>query len=253
MQQEKKKGLTREQARELYNDMRKALATLQNRVAGNAANKATAYNAATNARIVNPHNAFSLIPPPQKSGSMGSMLALTLVTLFASMKLVMSTLEYSGIGEVPEAKAALAPERMRTSHNYQTYSQEEISVLKSLDQRRADLEERENEISLKEKELKKLEDSYATKMVELRDLTQKLKIYREKDHKKRNSQLDQLANVYSSMNPEEAAELMEQLDVVIALSLIKRMPEKRIGQVLSAMQPERALAITKMLTSSSLE
>ena len=44
---------------------------------------------------------------------------------------------------------------------------------------------------------------------------------------------------------------MEQLDVTIALSLIERMPEKRIGQILALMSPERALSITRMLSGKA--
>jgi flagellar motility protein MotE (MotC chaperone) len=56
-----------------------------------------------------------------------------------------------------------------------------------------------------------------------------LKIEREKGDKQRNSQLDQHANVYGSMNPPEAAHLVEQLDIQVALSLIQRMPEKKMA------------------------
>ena len=75
-----------------------------------------------------------------------------------------------------------------------------------------------------------------------------LKGDREKNDKKRSTQLEQLSNVYGSMDPKEAATLIEQLDVTIALSLLERMPEKRIGQILALMNPQRALVITRMLS-----
>jgi flagellar motility protein MotE (MotC chaperone) len=75
-----------------------------------------------------------------------------------------------------------------------------------------------------------------------------LRVNREKDEKKRSDKLDQLANVYGSMNPPEAAALMEQLDVTIALELIQKMPEKRIAQILALMTPNKALTITRMLS-----
>jgi flagellar motility protein MotE (MotC chaperone) len=51
------------------------------------------------------------------------------------------------------------------------------------------------------------------------------------------------------MNPPEAAHLLEQLDVQVALSLIERMPEKRIGQILSLMNAQRALELTNLLST----
>ena len=83
----------------------------------------------------------------------------------------------------------------------------------------------------------------------MRDITEKLKLERDKGEKQKQSQLDQLANVYGSMNPPEAAKLLEQLDVQIALSLIERMPEKRIGQILALMNQDKALAITNLLST----
>ena len=53
------------------------------------------------------------------------------------------------------------------------------------------------------------------------------------------------------MNPQEAAQLIEQLDVTIALGLIEKMPEKRIGQILATMKPEKALALTKLLSGKA--
>jgi flagellar motility protein MotE (MotC chaperone) len=91
----------------------------------------------------------------------------------------------------------------------------------------------------------------AGRLTELRELTEKLKIEREKGEKQRNGQLDQLANVYGSMNPPEAAHLLEQLDVQVSLSLIQRMPEKRIGQILSLMNAQRALELTNLLSTRS--
>ena len=88
-------------------------------------------------------------------------------------------------------------------------------------------------------------------ITELKEVTERLKIEREKGEKQRNVQLDQLANVYGSMNPPEAAHLLEQLDINIAHSLIQRMPEKRIGQILALMNAERALELTNRLSSKS--
>jgi flagellar motility protein MotE (MotC chaperone) len=78
-----------------------------------------------------------------------------------------------------------------------------------------------------------------------------LKIERQKGERQRDTQLDQLANVYGSMNPPEAAHLLEQLDIQIAQALIERMPEKRIGQILALMNAQRALELTNRLSRRS--
>jgi flagellar motility protein MotE (MotC chaperone) len=54
------------------------------------------------------------------------------------------------------------------------------------------------------------------------------------------------------MNPPEAAHLLEQLDIQVCLTLIQRMPEKRIGQILALMNPQRALELTNLLSRRSV-
>jgi flagellar motility protein MotE (MotC chaperone) len=103
------------------------------------------------------------------------------------------------------------------------------------------MEQRESDFVAKEREL-------ALRLTELKELSDKLRTEREKGDKQRGSQLEQLANVYGSMNPPEAAHLLEQLDIQVSLSLIERMPEKRIGQILALMNPQRALELTNMLS-----
>ena len=50
------------------------------------------------------------------------------------------------------------------------------------------------------------------------------------------------------MAPTEAAPLIAKLDDEIGLTLLERMPEKRLGQILSSMNQDRAIELTKRLT-----
>src|SRR5690606_10813103 len=106
-------------------------------------------------------------------------------------------------------------------------------ILRSLDARREELETRRKQLEERGLEMDRRDREFAVKLTELRELTNQLRSAREEIDRKQHSQLAQLANVYGSMNPSEAATLMEQLDVTIALSLLERMPEKRIGQILA--------------------
>ncbi|MCI5064280.1 hypothetical protein MRY87_00995 [bacterium] len=181
----------------------------------------------------------------------GSQVALMTVLFFLFAKVSFSVLEYSGVFALPEAHARMGSTTSVTPLPFQgaQYTEEELVVLQQLDARRVELEERQEKIRSREEELSLQEQELLAQMTELRDLTERLKTTREKNSAKKRGQLEQLANVYGSMNPKEAAQLIEQLDVTIALSLLERMPEKRIGQILSLMSPERALTVTKMLTT----
>ena len=189
------------------------------------------------------------------AGSAGKALAIILVLVFGGLKVTFSALEHAGIASVSPAEASIAmnsaaPAFKLASGNTQV-SREEINILSALDARRQELESRARKLDERDLEQEKRDREFAAKLTELRELTDRLKGERDKDDKKRENQLAQLANVYGSMNPQEAAQLMEQLDVTIALSLIERMPEKRIGQILALMSPERALSITRMLSGKA--
>jgi flagellar motility protein MotE (MotC chaperone) len=176
------------------------------------------------------------------------MVAMVAVVAACALKVTLSALEATGVSEVKPVEAAVPMVR----HAGPDWSKEEVKVLTALDHRRTELEERSSRLDQKEVEITARDRDVAVKLNELKELTDKLKIEREKGDKHRNSQLDQLANVYGSMNPPEAAHLLEQLDIQVALSLIQRMPEKRMAQILALMNAQRALELTNLLSQSAL-
>ncbi len=267
------KRLTREQARELYDDLHKAMSQMMHKrgdkppvaappsgapnsklakeiadalktgLNGKPAPTARPTRSAEAARRPVPRSA----PGFRTSTSNGPAVAVLFVAVVCCVKVALSAIEASGVADVEPVEAAVvAPVPVGPQ-----WSKEEVKVLTSLDHRRAELEERSARMEQKEMELNARDRDLAGRLTELRELTERLKIEREKGEKQRNGQLDQLANVYGSMNPPEAAHLLEQLDVQVALSLIQRMPEKRIGQILSLMNAQRALELTNLLSTRS--
>jgi len=180
---------------------------------------------------------------PQRKRANGQGMALMVLAFLGCAKIALSALEVSGIGRVEEAKAVVV--KAPTGPNW---SKEEAKILTALDARRVELEERGARLDRREDEFSSKERELAIRLTELKDLSERLKVEREKGEKQKNTQLDQLANVYGSMNPPEAAHLLEQLDIQVALSLVERMPEKRMAQILSLMNPQRALELTNLLT-----
>lgn len=180
----------------------------------------------------------------RSGGARGSVGAVAVMAALCALKITLSAIEASGVVSVEPAVAAVPMVR----HEGPEWSKEEVKVLTALDHRRAELEERSARLEQKEGELAARDRDVAVKLSELKELTERLKIEREKGERQRNGQLDQLANVYGSMNPPEAAHLLEQLDIQVSLSLIQRMPEKRMAQILALMTPQRALELTNLLS-----
>lgn len=267
------KKLTREEAQELYDDLSKAMnqmmakrnaATASHKVGSvqpeqkevvaapktSPASAATTYsrNSVGRSSAVSTPRRSSMLAafssPESRGGQMG---AIAFVVLFCVAKVAISALEAVGVGQVEPAQAAIvAPAPVGPK-----WSKEEVKILTALDHRRSELEERSGRLEQREHEFASRDRDLAVRLTEIRELTERLKLDRDKGEKQRNVQLDQLANVYGSMNPPEAAHLLEQLDIQIAHSLIQRMPEKRIGQILSLMNAERALELTNRLSSKA--
>ncbi|MBX7139135.1 MAG: hypothetical protein K1X83_14265 [Oligoflexia bacterium] len=269
-----KKKLSRADAQALYADLKKAMESKYGKApSGNPSPKGA--SAAANSKVAaeiaksikqalgsQPEEAPIRAPSMSNPASgrsraldRGQKTALVMALLCAAFKVTIAGLESTGILTVPKAQASMAIQTTApfavsaTRGGVPAYSKEEVRILTSLDSRRVQLEERSRKLDLRQSELDKRDSEMAVKIAELKELTERLKIDRDKADKKKVAQLDQLANVYGSMNPQEAAALMEQLDVTIALDLISRMPEKRIGQILALMSPDKALAITRMLSA----
>jgi flagellar motility protein MotE (MotC chaperone) len=273
------KSMSREEAAELYRDLQKAMASV--RSGGGAAKaKGKGTQSASVGEMIareiskamkkddlaaakggrgfvdsppvddNPpmtHFAGDISPTP----GWGRNSAIAFVLCVASFKVVLSAMEAVGFATVTPAEASIAVAPAAPRLPADGFSREEIKILTSLDTRRAELEERSKKIEARSQDLDRRDREFVTRLAELRDLTAKLGTERDRDQRKRSGQLEQLANVYGSMNPQEAAQLIEQLDVTIALGLIEKMPEKRIGQILATMKPEKALALTKLLSGKA--
>lgn len=257
----KKNRLTREQAAEIYDQLRvsmekrygkEGLKTLMNKEQAmeSIANgggiglpemptRTTVSNQAA--------NRFS-----GQTGNAGVRAAFALVICIAGLKTGLSALEVSGIAGVDpvEASTQIITRGVTPANSIHHFTSDEIKLLKSLDARRVEIEERSDRLERRAEELGQKDRELAARLTELRELTQKIEGERKKSERKQTAQIDQLANVYGSMNPVEAARLIEQLDVTISLQLLERMPEKRIAQILAVMSPEQALTLTRMLSGS---
>ena len=266
--QAKKKGvLSREEAAAMYEDLRKNFAAFSGSKPGPATKAsaksylkpaaikpqvkaAAAYSRTNNFNQLQSQDELIAQMIQQKigkkEGSLGSRIAVFSLLLAAALKFAISALEFSGAVDIDSAFASQV--RGAISTHSQDLSSEQIALLKTLDSRRVELEERRKSLEKREVDANNRDREFAVKLAELRDLTQVLKNAREGDSKKKTAQLDQLANVYGSMDPKEAAMLMEQLDDAIAIELLNRMPEKRIGQILALMNKDKALMMTKMLS-----
>jgi len=263
MEKRKKNSLTREQAMELYDDLEKAMGHLLGSQPGMAAAPPRpAMKPRAQAAYQQKKSAAPSMPSEPGIEQIHAMLnrdrslpsgksgAIVFLTVLGLLKISTALIDASGVFSVPVAQASLVNTQQIAAVSLPApkFSPEEKKALTMLDDRRAVLEERSKKLDQREKDFERRDQDFAARLTELREMTNALKLDREKNDKKRSTQIEQLANVYGSMDPKEAASLIEQLDITISLALLQKMPEKRIAQILALMNPERALAITRMLS-----
>src|SRR5579862_3109776 len=128
----------------------------------------------------------------------------------------------------PTAPAA-APSSPSAASNVgddpQALSPSEIDVLQQLSQRRAALDQRAGELDQREVLLQ------AT----------------EKRSDEDDAHLQSLVKIYEAMKPKDAAQIFEQLDLPVLLSVLQRMKELKTAPILAAMDPTKAKVVTTAL------
>lgn len=121
---------------------------------------------------------------------------------------------------------------------------EEISLLQALSQRREELEQRAREIDEREVLLKAAEQRIDEKIVELERLQGTIEALVVKHDEQSEAQMQSLVKIYESMKPKDAARIFEELDMEVLLEVVERMKERKTAPILAEMDPNRAKAVT---------
>src|SRR5579862_7070822 len=150
----------------------------------------------------------------------------------------------------PTAPAA-APSSPSAASNVgddpQALSPSEIDVLQQLSQRRAALDQRAGELDQREVLLQATEKRIDEKIAKLQDLQKSIEVGVQKQSAEDDAHLQSLVKIYEAMKPKDAAQIFEQLDMPILLSVLQRMKELKTAPILAAMDPTKAKQVTTAL------
>jgi len=243
-------SLSKEQVGELYNDVGR---TIQQMRVKKLEQKLASAKAERDRQLAN-----GILPKPHKLAfSINKAKVLNNCAYYAIAGLVVLKLLVAGGTfdsnvslsiEPDSAQASIATGQVKNFQPDKKLTPIQNDVLMQLDARRVELEDRASMLDKREEDLNIKGAIVKERLVELRALTQKIMEVKNAKDKKYDSRLEQLANVYSAMEPNEAATLIAKLDDTISLALLERMPEKRMGQILSFMEKGRAVELTKIMT-----
>jgi len=119
----------------------------------------------------------------------------------------------------------------------------------SVEERWSALDRRQEELRVKEMELKALEGEINAKLKKLEELESVIRQDVATLKTLSDERIKHLVKIYSSMNPKAAAKLMDNMDLLVAVEVFHNMKGEVAGAILANMEPTKAASITKMLAS----
>ncbi|HVY90015.1 MAG TPA: hypothetical protein VG942_14190 [Hyphomonadaceae bacterium] len=126
-------------------------------------------------------------------------------------------------------------------------SSQEILVLRSLQSRRKELDDRETAVQTREQAAAAAESKLQDQIGDLKKVESNVQALLAKMDQKADERMAILVKTYETMKPKDAAAIFNGLDDQLLLDVAKSMKPATLAPVLSLMQSKRAETLTKML------
>ena len=130
-------------------------------------------------------------------------------------------------------------------------SPEAFRMIETIENKNRELKKREEELRIKEVRLEALEAKVRKDLEKIEKSISESKEQMGLQDEKTKENVAALIKVYSSMKPEEAANLVEAIDEDLALKIVSGMKSKIAGQVLSKLDVQVAKRISEKLAGKS--
>ena len=118
----------------------------------------------------------------------------------------------------------------------------EAEILNRLQQRREVLEQREKQLDLRESLLKAADQKVESRIEELKALEARIKQAETGGSDLQN--IKQLAILYETMKPKDAARVFERLDMGVLLPVAQTIPPRKLAEIIAQMSPGSAEKLT---------
>jgi flagellar motility protein MotE (MotC chaperone) len=127
-----------------------------------------------------------------------------------------------------------------------TSGQDEIDLI-ILAKKKAELDAERERLNKKKAELVSIEEEINKKIETLNRLRMEIRAEVVKEKALEEQKLKHLIKVYSAMKPQSAAELIEKLDLTLAIELLSKMKGDAVGSILSYIDIQKAAKISEGL------
>jgi len=127
------------------------------------------------------------------------------------------------------------------------FSNKQLILLNDLKTRRETLNKYEKELNLKEIVLRSIQDKIKEEASRLSKLENRVNSLINNFNNLEQNKIDRLTKIYSKMMPKEAARIIEELDVNVAIQVVMNMKERNIAEIMEKMNSQYAKKITQQL------
>ncbi len=154
----------------------------------------------------------------------------------------------SGATEDAEQPQA-APAPPKGGNSNQCELPEEI--LATVSQERALLDEQKASLAQRASEIQLAEETLAIETARLGELKTEVEGLLGKIDASRQADIDRLVGLYTNMKPKEAAVIMNDLDIEVAVTVLGAMSERNAAPIMASMNTVRAQAISMIILERS--
>ncbi|WP_443749671.1 MotE family protein [Asticcacaulis solisilvae] len=128
-------------------------------------------------------------------------------------------------------------------------SPNELNILQSLGQRRAELDQREQGLNSREQLIQAADDKLDARINQLQGLKTQIQGLLDQANKTSADDTVRMVKVYESMKPKDAAAVLTTMSDEVRLPIAAGMKDRALAAILGAMTPDAARDLTEKLTS----
>lgn len=145
---------------------------------------------------------------------------------------------------LPEGVSREKPQEDQAIAKFANYTPVEVELLQGLSARRKQLDEREEEIRMKESLLDATEVRLDRKITEIQTMEGGLKKLLNEYSKHEEGEIRSLVKIYENMKPKDAAQIFDEMEMPILLLVVDKMSERKAAPILALMTPLKAKDLT---------
>ncbi len=125
-------------------------------------------------------------------------------------------------------------------------------ILLDLEAKRRAIGQREIEIRREENRLMELRADIKKRVATLKKIEESLQKTLQKVDSTNKQSINHLVRAYSAMGPDEAAQLMNTMNINLAVRILRNMQVKKAGTILAVVEPRRAARISEKLAQAEI-